>query len=1025
MFAHLNCHSNYSFLSGANSIRDLVDTVNHIQCPALALTDTNGLYGAVEFDRVAKNAGIHPIFGVELTSQTPPNTHAKSKVDNLTLKKGPEYCTVNHDQPITQRAIILAKNITGFGEICRAITARHLNSQFSLVKQLITLSDNVILISPYLDLVNQIARERGGQNIYAELTHFPDRKILQFARDKKLPVVATNRVFFCQPEDREVHLLLSAIRTKKTIYSISPKEAISKDGWMKSPENMTRIFENIPDAISNTLKIAEQCDVALPIGKINFPPFTPPEGETHSSYLGKLARIGIGQIYPNPIPIKVVRRLRYELKVIHDLNFSAYFLIVWDIVREARARGIQTVGRGSAANSLVCHALKITEVNPIHHNLYFERFLNPERTDYPDIDVDFSSDKRDEILNYVFKKYGRGYVALISAHIHFRGRSSLREVGKAIGVSTKEIDRLTGPLPQSTLISQINEVRKIVPECRDLPLEDEPYRSMISLAQRIEGFPRHISVHSGGIVISPFVITDLIPLQRTSKGFVVTQYDMYPVEDMGLLKIDLLAQKGLAVLADTLAAIKEKNEERIDFNLTDPTVDKKTCQLISHGNTVGCFYIESPAMRHLLKKLDVRSFSTLTAASSIIRPGIAESGMMKKFIQRHNGKEPVAYLDPRMKIILKDTFGVMIYQEDVMKVANTIAGMSLGEADGLRKCMGKNRNREKINRYRQRFLSGASSNGVKTHTALEIWRQIESFAGYAFCKAHSASFAMVSYRTAYLKAHYPTEFMAAVLSNRGGFYDTSTYIEESRRMGIHFLLPHINYSFHNFTANNSFIRIAFSQVKGLKKNSIDSILKIRREKPYTSIIDFLSRTDIDKLEVEALIRCGAMDNLEHSRPEMLWILKVFLKNGKGHRMFPASPLKLKEYSFRCKLLAELEHLNLTVSGHLLMLFKSPSEATQAIKLPHFIGCLVTLTGWLVTTKQTITQNSRPMKFMTLEDSTALFDAILFPMAYKQFGTLLYDRGPYIIKGRVKKEGRLISVIVSWISRLHSSEADTT
>jgi len=547
---------------------------------------------------------------------------------------------------------------------------------------------------------------------------------------------------------------------------------------------------------------------------------------------------------------------------------------------------------------------------------------------------------------------------------------------------------------------------------------------MISLAQRIEGFPRHISVHSGGIVISPFVITDLIPLQRTSKGFVVTQYDMYPVEDMGLLKIDLLAQKGLAVLADTLAAIKEKNEERIDFNLTDPTVDKKTCQLISHGNTVGCFYIESPAMRHLLKKLDVRSFSTLTAASSIIRPGIAESGMMKKFIQRHNGKEPVAYLDPRMKIILKDTFGVMIYQEDVMKVANTIAGMSLGEADGLRKCMGKNRNREKINRYRQRFLSGASSNGVKAHTALEIWRQIESFAGYAFCKAHSASFAMVSYRTAYLKAHYPTEFMAAVLSNRGGFYDTSTYIEEARRMGIRFLLPHINYSFHDFTANNSFIRIALSQVKGLKKNSIDSILKIRREKPYTSVIDFLSRIDIDKIEIEALIRCGAMDELEYSRPEMLWMLKVFLKNGKGHTIFPASTLKLKEYSFRDKMLAELEHLNLTVSGHLLMLFKSPGETTQAIKLPHFIGSLVTLTGWIVTTKQTLTQNNRPMKFMTLEDSTALFDAILLPIVYKQFGPLLYDRGPYIIKGRVKKEGRSINITVSWLSRLHSSQADT-
>jgi DNA-directed DNA polymerase III PolC len=1006
MFVHLNCHSNHSFLAGANRIEDLVHAAANMQCPSLALTDTDGLYDAVKFYRATQNAGIHPIFGVELTSGPRQKFSFALGLSKRNLKNAPEH------------AVLLAKNLAGFGEICRAITARQIDPQFSLSEQLATLSDHVIVLCHNLNLLDCIAKKRGCQNLYAELAYSPDRHVLKFARDKNLPVVATNRIFFCQPNDREIHLLLSAIRENTTINSLPPKEIVSPNGYMKSPEQMTHIFRHVPDAICNTLTIAEQCDVKLPVGTVNFPPFVSPGKETHSSYLRRLAHAGIVRLYPEPISQAVKQRLRYELKIINDLNFTTYFLIVWDIVREAQGRGIPSIGRGSAANSLVCRALNITEVDPIRHNLYFERFLNPERTDYPDIDIDFPWNRRDEIFDYVFKKYGHDQVALISSHIHFRSRSALREVGKALGVSEREINRFTALLPHSIKLSQLDEARQIIPECHNLPLEDDPYRTMVSLARRIEGFPRHVSIHCGGIIISPFPITDRIPLQKTQKGLVVTQYDMYPIEDMGFLKIDLLAQRGLAVLTDTVAAIETRKGTRIDFNRIDPTQDEKTRKLIWNGNTIGCFYIESPGMRNLLKKLGVCDFDMLTAASSIIRPGVADSGMMKTFIDRHNGKEPVTYLHPKMETTLKDTFGVMIYQEDVIKVAHIIARMSLNEADSLRKCMSKKRNRENINTYRQRFISGAIANKVKARTALEIWRQIESFAGYAFCKAHSASFAMVSYRAAYLKAHYPTEFMAAVLSNQGGFYDVGAYIEEARRMGARILPPHINHSYNEFTAHDTSIRIGLSQVKRLKKSTINSILKNRQNKLYTSLIHFLLRVNIDKAEAEALIRCGALDGFDSSRPEMLWVLKIFLKHGKTFFRLPTSPLKLGQYSPREKLLAELEHLDLTVSSHLLALYDlAGKNRVSANELSRVAGRVGTLVGCLVTAKQTLTVKNELMKFVTLDDATALFEVALFPKTYKRFGSLFYDHGPYIVKGRVEKEGRFLSVTALWVNRM--------
>ena len=1014
MFVHLNCHSFYSFLKGASRVDELVFSAAEAGMSALALTDTNGLYGAVSFYKSAQQAGIRAIFGAEIQSLN------------------------------GKRAVILARNTKGFGEVCRIITDRHLREDFSLEMALKQSSHDVIILCPDPNLLEHIVRERGTNSIAVEVVPRRDNmmaELIAFSRRSRIPLVATNRVFFVHKKDWEIHRLISAIKASSTIDALPKETVISPESWLKPPEEMQKLFSDYPQAAINTLRVAEQCEVELPIGRIRLPPFETPPGETTFSFLKKLAREGIAKLY-HPIPSAARERLHHELKVIQELSLSSYFLIVWDIVQEAHRRGIVTVGRGSAANSLVCRTLGITEVDPIQHNLYFERFLNLERVDCPDIDIDFPWNRRDEILDYVFQKYGHENVALISAHVHLRGRSALRETGKALGIPIQEIDAFTSKIPHSTDLLKLGEIRECVPECKDLPLEDEPYRSMIYWGKKIEGFPRHLSIHCGGIVISPVPITDSIPLQKTPKGFVVTQYDMYPVEDTGLIKIDLLSQKGLAVEIDTIQAVWENHHVHLDFSRIDAADDERTKKLIRTGNTTGCFYIESPGMKNLLKKLDVTNFDTLTAASSIIRPGVSDSGMIEAFIDRHNGKKVVCYLHPKLEPLLRQTYGIMIYQEDVIKVANVIAGMNLGEAEGLRKCMSKKRDWEKIENYKNRFISGARKNGVTKTIAEKIWRQIESFAGYAFCKAHSASFAMVSYRAAYLKARFPAEFMAAVLSNQGGFYGTDEYIEEARRMGLKVLLPHINYSHHKFSVEYTrkkmgkpgAVRVGLQQIKNLSASSINSILAEKTRKPFASLCDFLSRVNTDEQEVDKLIRCGAFDGLGETRPEMLWKHELFRRKKQTHirnqngqvALFDITDSlnlapRLPEYGSKEKIFQELECLGVAVSHHPLALYgiryEDPSSGISlAENIPEYSGKLATLAGWLVTYKRTRTSNGDLMKFLTLEDPTGLFEVTLFPKVYCRFGHLLHDHGPYIVRGRIERDGRCFTVTASWLER---------
>jgi len=543
-------------------------------------------------------------------------------------------------------------------------------------------------------------------------------------------------------------------------------------------------------------------------------------------------------------------------------------------------------------------------------------------------------------------------------------------------------------------------------------------------------------------VISPCPITDLVPLQRAAKGINITQLDMYPVEDMGLVKIDLLGQRGLAVIADTMEDVEKHYGEKIDWSVIDPVKDPATREVMREGETIGCFYIESPGMRSLLKKLKVEDFETLVAASSVIRPGVADSGMMRAFIDRSLGREEPVYLSPEMERLLKRTYGVLVYQEDVIKVANAVAGMSLAEADSLRKCMSKKRDWERMEKYRDRFISGAVARGMGRKTAQEVWRQVEAFGGYAFCKAHSASFAVLSWQSAYLKAHYPAEFMAAVIRNRGGFYYTNEYIEEARRLGVKILLPDVNEgevetvsTAIGGAARHNAIRVGLSHIKRLSHRGMNSIVSERGE-GYTSLEDFLAHAHVYPFEAEILAIVGALDCFGGTRPELLWKVKTWSRSrhakrreegltiaGMEREIEKLTAPSLPNYTLEEKLRHEREHFGFTVSAHPIELYRKaiPSGVIKAADLPLWIGKTIKIAGWLVHSKRTATVHHEYMKFLTLEDETGIFEATLFPRVYAEHGHILHDRGPYIITGEVEEDHGYIIVTAKNLRRVSETK----
>ena len=1008
MFTHLHLHSNFSFLSSTIDIPGLLRETSHKGMDSVALTDTNGMYGVIQFYKLARENGIKPIVGAEVDDPADRNI----------------------------KAVLLAKNRAGYSEICRLVTERQLKEEFHLTESLKEAEDVFILSESPL-LLRSLAGEVEEGALYCELTYHGDREsrlkfrgLLELSKGLGLPVVATGDVHFFHPEEYHVYRILRAIEGNTTISRLNSDELAHRNSYLKSPREMEALFRELPEAVVNTQLIKEQCNLELDLGVYKFPGFPLPDGETRASCLRKIAFRGLKERY-QLLTGRAVERLEYELRVVEALGFSGYFLVVWDITQRAKELGIPFIGRGSAANSMLSYCLGFTAVDPLKYDLYFERFLNPERKSPPDVDLDFPWNERDRILNYVYEKYGEDRVAMICTINRFAARSAIREVGKAMGLSEAEVNEFTSRIPYARA-GDLTSIKEKYVECRHLQTESEPFRTVLSIGQRIAEFPRHLSIHCGGIVISPAPITDYVPLERSSKGLVITQYDMFPIEDLGLVKIDLLGNRSLAVLKDTMESVKTNAGSSPNiYNFPVIFKDRNIRELIKDGRTMGCFYIESPAMRSLLRKLKVETFEMLTAASSVIRPGVAESGMMNEFIERHLDPSKVTYLHPKLEELLRETYGVMVYQEDVIKVAHHLAGMSLGEADLLRRAMsGKMRSREAMAGLESRFVSSCVERGVDRRIAREVWRQIASFAGYAFCKAHSASFAMLSFQVAYLKHYFPAEFMAAVISNMGGFYGTYAYIQEARRMGLQILPPCVNRSGVQYTGQGNQIRVGLMQMKGLTMSSIKSILDERERGSYKSLCDLIRRTWVGYEELRNLIKVGACDCFGRSRPELLWMLDM---NYTRLRSDPCLSLfredvflkipELGDYSAMEKCRIESELLGFPLTRHPLEIFHDEImewNPVPADKIRNYVDRRVRMAGWLIAAKRVRCRKSgNYMKFMSLEDLTGTYEVTLFPSVYSRYGHLTVNRGPYVFEGRVQDDFGACSLVADKVKVLEN------
>ncbi|HUX08373.1 MAG TPA: DNA polymerase III subunit alpha [Acidobacteriota bacterium] len=993
LVAHLHCHSCYSLLRGADRPEALAAAAARAGIGALALTETGGLYSAVAHQKACEAEGIAPVFGAELPSRSGGGCDA----------------------------VLLARSRRGWAKLCRLVTAHATDKEYDLVEELAGCHD-LFLLSRSRELLQRAREVVPAGLLFAELVVHgdpaPARRLARWADENGIPPVATNDVHFADPSGHETAAVLAAIRLLKTVGTLASGDAPAAEAWLATPAEMEKRFRWIPAALANAAAIAEQCRFRLPLGHHLLPRYDRLRECRASSSLAELRGRCLARMlrrFPDGPPPQAIDRLGAELGVVAHNGFADYFLIVDDIVREADSRGVRTLGRGSAAASIICYLLGITHVDPLRHNLAFERFMNDGRSDLPDIDLDFPWNRRDEMVEFVYERFGRERVAMISTHATFRARAGLREVAKAMGLPDEEIGRVTKRVPHYIPAAALDDAASDLPECRNLPLHSEPWKSIARLARRVDGFPRHLSVHPCGLVIAPQRIDEIVPLETAAKGLLVTQMDMYPVEDLGLVKIDLLGQRALAVISDTIGAVNSRNG-RPPLGYDDLALDASTARLLRTGETMGCFYIESPGMRSLMAKLQVADFELLTAASSVIRPGPSDSGMMRSFVERHRGREPVRHLHPKMESLLGETHGVMIYQEDVIRVAHAVAGMSMADADRMRRSMTKKRHSEPIARLRERFLEGAAREGVEKKAAEEIWRQIASFAGYAFCKSHSASFAQVSIQAAHLRAHYPAEFMAAVLSNGGGFYHAAAYIEEARRMGLRILPPYVDKARVHYRGRNGALMVGLMAVKNLSEETARRIVELQ---PYSDLGDFLARVRPARDEGESLVSCGALDRFGYNRPQLMWLIQQKQRETGEGLLEGIDPLRLEapdvpDYSLSERLRREMEALDFTVTAHPLALYCDlikKEGVVAARNLARHAGRFVTTIAWLVHAKRTRTCRGEYMKFLSVEDLTSAYEAVLFPQAYDRFGGLLRGRGPYLLRGRVARDAGAVSLSV--------------
>lgn len=977
----LTTRSHYSLMWGTASVTALCRHARRLGYDRLALTDTDNLYGLWPFIRACRLEGISPIIGAEVT-----------------------------DPASAQRAICLAADATGYQHLCRLLTRRHMAADFSLAAALPPLAQGLIVLTDDADL---LACWHGrGMDLAAALPRTPlpaGHRLRRTAEALGIPLVATPDSFFTRPEDHSLHRLLRAIDLNTTRERLAKDQVAPKDAWLAGPQEYTRRFAVCPQAVSNTVRLAAKIDFHGPRFGLVMPPWKDEHGRPPAEMLRRAAYAGARQRYGGEPAEMVVDRLEHELYIIEQMNFCTYFLLVQEIVSHSP----RTCGRGSGAASLVAYCLGITNVCPLKHNLYFGRFLNPGRHDPPDIDVDFAWDERDALIAGVLDRYAEN-AAMVSSHILFQPRMAVRETAKVFGLTSAEIGKVTKRLPwfwrskspQSDLIADLKQR----PEAKALDFI-HPWPEILGLAQRLIGIPRYLSVHPGGVVITPHPIRHYVPVQLATKGVPIIQWEKEAAEDAGLVKIDLLGNRSLGVIRDTIDNIRA-NGVAFDETGWEPEDDGDTQEALAQGGTMGCFYIESPAMRLLQQKTGVGDFDHLVIHSSIIRP--AANDCIQEYVRRlHGGAwQPI---HPLLADVLEETLGIMVYQEDVSRAAKALAGFNDAEADGLRKIMSRKDRRRRLEDYRQRFVRGALRRGVTQKQIEEVWAMMMSFTGYSFCKPHSASYARVSFQAIFLKVHFAAEFMAAVISNQGGFYNTFAYVSEARRMGIQIVPPEVCRSSRHWKGRKNRIRVGLMAVTALAATTIERIVALRDQRPYQSVNDFLTRVRPAEDEARALIHCGALDRLAFplDRAHLMWQIKQWRTTARARRSYSLfddpnmdlAPPELPPDDPTERLRREFRVLGFLCDRHPMTLFTAATSRARTVKaaaLPRHLGRRVRFAGWLTTGKVVHTKKGDPMQFLTFEDETGIVETTLFPKSHQNFSHLIDHGRPYLLQGLVEQ-----------------------
>jgi DNA polymerase-3 subunit alpha len=1060
-FVHLHCHTEYSLLDGANKIDRLFERIKALKQPAVAMTDHGNMFGAVEFYREALSKGIKPIIGCEIYV-APGSRFEKKGVD-----KGPKEYN-NH-------LILLAMNREGYRNLCKLVSLGYIEGFYykpRIDKELLReLNGGLIALSACLQgEVSQaissgnIDRARAAAETYAQIfdgryyIEIQDNKLaeqekvnrllVELARDLSLPVVATNDCHYGERDDYHAHDVLLAVQTGKSVTDDNRLKLETDELFLKSAEEMQRGFDYCAGAVERTLEIADRCNVEIEFGKYHFPAFTPPKDVSLDDYLDELAWSGLEERLEGIDDARVRKayqeRLEYELGVIKRMQFPGYFLVVADFINYAKRNGIPVgPGRGSSAGSLVAYALRITDLDPIRHILLFERFLNPERRSMPDIDVDFCIRGRAQVIQYVKDKYGADRVAQIATFGTLKAKAAIKDVGRALGFSFAETDAIAKliPAPKQGFDFSLQESIKMEPRLQELIKNDARVQTLVNHALRLEGLVRHASTHAAGVVLSNLPLVDHLPLFVDKEGGIVTQFDMGSVEKIGLVKFDFLGLKTLTLIHDCLKLIEECRGVKIDLPRL-PLDDKKTYRLLCNGNTTGVFQLESAGIREMTVKIRPNCFEDLVAILALYRPGPLDSGMAEEYIKRKHGKEKIKYLHPLLEPILKDTYGVIVYQEQVMQIAQVLAGYSMGDADILRRAMGK-KDPEEMAAQRERFVSGAHAQKIAVEKSTEIFDQMETFARYGFNKSHSAAYALVSYHTAYLKAHYPVEFMAALMTWE--MDDTDKVIKnlaECRDKGIEVLPPDVNESRADFTPVGDKIRFGLAAVKNVGEKAVDEILQSRqRDGSYLSLFEFCRRVDltaVNRRVIESLIKCGAFDNTAVSRCRMMAALDDAMRAGQAHQrdqasnqidifamlgtptkgaklptdVYPAAP----EWSSQESLGFEKEALGFYITGHPLdkfdkLLKRVTSGAIAAVKEKAQAGDLK-LGGVVSALKLRNTKKGERYASFNLEDKTGFLEVIAWPDTYKKCADLLSGDYPIFIKGRMEVGEERVQVIAN-------------